>query len=463
MPLQDDDASDELVTLRFGTLPGNVSAGRISRTDVTIVDDDTPAIVLNPAETSLTLDSGETKTYQVRLSSKPTGPVIVTVTSANANVAQVAKSGARPADAVDLQFDAKNWNVAQTVAVVGAEGPSDTRTRLVHRASGADYEGVAGVDVELNVQTLSALLFNNEGESIPTRSVASRAMTSSDEPVPNAFQMFDQVFDIDIQDVEPPITICLSTTSGTNDWIYQSHDGGAWTPLISPYSSEVDGRTYVCGTATQFSLFALGARDMQAPQLLSIEGLPEYLERNSSVTVTFVFDEPVEGFDSTKDMLVDNGVIENLQMEPDTRGSRYTARLTARSGGGANGSRLNLQLLSRSVTDFSGNTGPMEPVVRTVELEYVTEDARAAALKTGLSVFGRSLALDALELVGDRFVLAREAQRSENRLQLSSGLSDFANLMGGIAFGELKCDSHDGMGAGNTIATGIRFETKTLS
>ena len=177
-------------------------------------------------------------------------------------------------------------------------------------------------------------------KSIPNRTVSSRAMDTSDEPVPNAFQTFDRVFDIDIQGVEPPLTICLSTTSGTDEWVYQSHDGGPWTPLISQYSSELDGRTYVCGTATQFSLFALGARDMQAPQLLSIEGLPEYLERNSTVTLTFVFDEPVEGFDIARDMRVSNGVIENLQIVTGTRGSRYTARLVARSDGGANGSRL---------------------------------------------------------------------------------------------------------------------------
>ena len=167
MALQDDDASDELVTLRFGRLPGNVSAGSISRTDVKIEDDDTPAIVLHPAETSLTLNSGQTKTYQVRLSSKPTGSVIVTVSSASASVARVSKSGARPSDTVDLDFDAGNWNLAQTVTVSGAEGPSDTRTRLVHRASGADYEGVTGVEIELSVQTLSALLFGSDGEINP--------------------------------------------------------------------------------------------------------------------------------------------------------------------------------------------------------------------------------------------------------------------------------------------------------
>ena len=459
LALQDDDASDELVTLRFGTLPGNVSEGSISRTDVKIEDDDTPAIVLHPAETSLTLNSGQTKTYQVRLSSKPTGPVIVTVSSASTSVAQLSKSGARPTGAVDLEFDADNWNVAQTVTVVGAEGRSDSRTRLVHRASGADYEGVTGVEIELSVQTLSALLFGSEGELIPTRTVSSRAMETSDEPVPNAFQTFDRVYDIDIQGVDPPLTICLSTTSETDKWIYQSYDGGAWSPLISQYSSELDGQTYVCGTATQFSLFALGARDMQAPQLLSIEGLPEYLERNSTVTVTFVFDEPVEGFDIARDMRVSNGVIENLQMETGTRGSRYTARLSARSEGGANGSRLDLELHSRSVTDYSGNAGPLEPVAWTVELEYVTEHARATALKTGLSVFGRSLALDALELVGERMALGREGQRPDNRLQLSSGLSDLANLVGGVAFGEVACDSHDGMGAENSglMETSIEF------
>ena len=436
-----------------------MSAGSISRSDVKIEDDDTPAIVLHPAETSLTLNSGQTKTYQVRLSSKPTGPVIVTVSSESASVAQISKSGARLTDAVDLEFDANNWNVAQTVNVVGVEGPSDTRTRLVHSASGADYEGVTGVEIELSIQTLSALLFGSEGEQIPTRTVLSRAMDTSDEPVPNAFQTFDRVFDIDIQGVEPPLTICLATTSGTDELIYQSHDGGAWTPLISQYSSELDGQTYVCGTAMQFSLFALGARDMRAPQLLSIEGLPEYLERNSTVTVTFVFDEPVEGFDIAQDVRVSNGVIENLQIETGTRGSRYTARLAARSEGGANGSRLDLELHSLSVTDFSGNAGPLEPVTRTVELEYVTEHARAAALKTGLSVFGRSLALDALELVGERLALERAAQRPDNRLQLSSGLSDLANLVGGVALGEVSCDSHDGMGAGYTglLGTGIEF------
>ena len=73
----DDDG--ESVVLSFGTLPSGVSAGEPSTATVTIADDDTAGVTVEP-DTGLSFDEDGTATYTVVLDSQPTGDVIVTVT-----------------------------------------------------------------------------------------------------------------------------------------------------------------------------------------------------------------------------------------------------------------------------------------------------------------------------------------------------------------------------------------------
>ncbi len=130
---QDADAADDRARLDhrasgggYGSVTGSVA--------VTVMDDDTPGLVLTPA--ALTVAEGASATYAVALATEPTGNVTVTVTGTSEVTV----------DRNALSFSARNWNTAQTVTLFAA--PDDDMVNdlatLAHRARGGDYSSVTG-------------------------------------------------------------------------------------------------------------------------------------------------------------------------------------------------------------------------------------------------------------------------------------------------------------------------------
>ena len=130
---QDADAADDRARLDhrasgggYGSVTGSVA--------VTVMDDDTPGLVLTPA--ALTVAEGASATYAVALATEPTGNVTVTV--AGTNEVTVDRNA--------LNFSAGDWNTAQTVTVFAA--PDDDMVNdlatVAHRARGGDYSSVTG-------------------------------------------------------------------------------------------------------------------------------------------------------------------------------------------------------------------------------------------------------------------------------------------------------------------------------
>ena len=108
-----------------------------------ITDDDTRGVTVTPTE--LPVNEGASTTYTVVLASRPSAPVIVTVTApANPDVT---------VDRTELVFQPANWNTAQTVEVGAAHDTDadDEQATITHTVSGGDYAGetVAAVDVRV--------------------------------------------------------------------------------------------------------------------------------------------------------------------------------------------------------------------------------------------------------------------------------------------------------------------------
>ena len=134
-----DDAEDEQEETFEVTLSGawnaTLSGGQAELTGTaTIADDDTRGIAVNPAE--LGVAEGASASYTVALTSRPTGPVTVTVGGTAGTDLSVTEN--------TLTFSTTNWNTAQPVEVTAGQDDDaveDTAT-LTHGASGGDYNSV---------------------------------------------------------------------------------------------------------------------------------------------------------------------------------------------------------------------------------------------------------------------------------------------------------------------------------
>ncbi|MDE2956459.1 MAG: hypothetical protein OXU68_05570, partial [Bacteroidota bacterium] len=139
----DDDAMDDNVTLTLSSAGGGYGAS--ASVEVTVDDDDTAAI---DAPSSITLDEGTSKTFDVVLESLPSAAVTVTITGHSGTDLML--------DKTSLPFTTSNWNVAQTVTVAAAmdEDLIPDEETLTLTAAGGDYADVeAEVDVTVNEVT----------------------------------------------------------------------------------------------------------------------------------------------------------------------------------------------------------------------------------------------------------------------------------------------------------------------
>ena len=110
---------------------------------VTIKDNDTPGVVIDP--TSLTITEGESETYTVVLTKRPTATVNVEISGAAGDVRVNGRTTRT------LSFSTSSWNREQTVTVSVAEDDDavpDVGVMLSHKVTGAEeYEALAAARV----------------------------------------------------------------------------------------------------------------------------------------------------------------------------------------------------------------------------------------------------------------------------------------------------------------------------
>ena len=144
------DEANETVTLGFGTLPPQLTAGTTSQAAVTITDDDSRGLMLSA--TSLAVNENASGTYTVELSSQPTTNVTVTVGGATGDIS--VDTSTESGDQTTLTFTPTNWSMPQPVTVVAADDDdavTDTAVTLTHTASSGDYASLIGPSLSVTI------------------------------------------------------------------------------------------------------------------------------------------------------------------------------------------------------------------------------------------------------------------------------------------------------------------------
>ncbi len=141
----------------FGGDYGGASADEVT---LTITEDDTPSITI--ADSSVTMNEGDTRGYSVYLDTLPSGNVTVTINDPTDNTDVTT-------DPATLTFTPQTWNVPQTVTITAAEDDNaaeDTAT-VTHSVSGADYGSVTVDNVRVTVidTVVSTQQLNTAGQS----------------------------------------------------------------------------------------------------------------------------------------------------------------------------------------------------------------------------------------------------------------------------------------------------------
>ena len=140
----DVDAADNVVTVT-GTAANGQGAGTVTGASLTITDDDDAGLDVG-AVTGQATEAGGTAAFTVRLATKPSAAVTVSVTSRDASEGTVSPSS--------LTFTDSDWNTTQAVTVTGAndaidDGDVTWSVRLDPSSDDANYDGLSNVDVSV--------------------------------------------------------------------------------------------------------------------------------------------------------------------------------------------------------------------------------------------------------------------------------------------------------------------------
>ncbi len=137
----DQDGMNETATLVHAASGGEYDDAANVNLDVTATDDDTPSLRVTP--TTLEVDENSSGMYTIRLNTRPTASVTVTVSGASGAV--TVDTDAATGNQDTLIFTQTTWSAVQTVAVAAADDGNavNEMLTLAHAASGGDYAGLA--------------------------------------------------------------------------------------------------------------------------------------------------------------------------------------------------------------------------------------------------------------------------------------------------------------------------------
>ena len=171
--MTDDDTADESVTITvrasggdYGSVTGEVT--------VTVIDDDTPDLLVDPDRVSLDEDGSDT--FEVKLATRPLTQVTVVATSSDPGVAVPTAS---------VTFTPSTWNTPQTVTVTGVADHDavDESVTITLSTSGADYEGVtATVVASIDDDDEAAVVASPQEVSIDEGGSATIAVSLATQP-----------------------------------------------------------------------------------------------------------------------------------------------------------------------------------------------------------------------------------------------------------------------------------------
>jgi hypothetical protein len=124
--------------------PSFITLGR-SSTSVTIDDNDTPGVSINPGDGVTATEGGATDSYTVVLNSQPTADVTLTLSGTQVTTSPTS-----------LVFTAVNWNEPQSVTVTAiddavAEGTHGGTVDTTGASADGNYQGIAVAQVSVNI------------------------------------------------------------------------------------------------------------------------------------------------------------------------------------------------------------------------------------------------------------------------------------------------------------------------
>ena len=185
--VDDADALDESVTVTL-TASGSEYGGVRATVEVSVSDDETAELVVDPD--SLTISEDGSGTFELSLATRPSAQVSVRVSSGD--------SGAVSVSWGTLLFTTGNWSTARSVTVSGVDDDDalDESVTVTLTASGGDYNGetaevavtvadgdTAGLVVDPDSLTISENSSGTFAVSLATRPSASVSVTvSSGDP-----------------------------------------------------------------------------------------------------------------------------------------------------------------------------------------------------------------------------------------------------------------------------------------
>ena len=127
---------------------------------VTVTDNDTAAVVLDPA--SLTVEEGSATgaSYTVKLSHQPSGAVTVTIGGHSGTALSISGTTLNASD--ELTFTASNWSAAQTVTVKADndDNAASESLKLTHTPSGGGYSTAADLPVTVTDDDTAAIVLD---------------------------------------------------------------------------------------------------------------------------------------------------------------------------------------------------------------------------------------------------------------------------------------------------------------
>ena len=198
---QDDDAAADTDVTLTHTVTGAseyaaIDAAAIPRVSVTITEDDSPGVSIEP--TTLTIDEGSSDTYTVALNTQPSADVTVTISGHTGTDVSLSDT--------ELDFTPGNWGTSQTVTVTAGEdddATADTDVTLTHAVTGASEYAAIADDV---VPSVLVKITENDSAGV---SISESTLTI-DEGGSDTYTV--------VLDTEPSadVTVTISGHSGTD-------------------------------------------------------------------------------------------------------------------------------------------------------------------------------------------------------------------------------------------------------
>ena len=237
---------------------GSVSAELTATED----DDDTPGLVLS--QNALSVPEASTAGYQVRLGTKPSSQVTVTVTRASGDGNLSVKTGA------SLSFTTSNWSTDQTVTLQAAQDADgiDGQATFSHAAVGGDYSGLTASLTATEADNDRAVTLSKTDVVVAEGGTATYTVKLAAEPAAAVTVTVARKTGND-QDTDLTVDTDDQTTGNQNTLTFTKQNYSTAQTVTLSAADDNDG---IDGTATFTHTAANGDYDGVTAELTATEG-----------------------------------------------------------------------------------------------------------------------------------------------------------------------------------------------